>query len=153
MTVSKKVVGKKFSLPKRAEMKWVACMKGCGNELEIDSDSLAGTCWRCVQRMVGPPEVLVRAKKAAEADENKIRRPRGWRFYKEFVDVEGNVFFRGVEQSKLKGKKKPTVIEPKVKKTGFEKEQERIAKQKKLAEKYEKKQAKLNGKKKKRGKK
>ena len=124
-------------------------MKGCGNELEINGDSLGGVCWRCVQKMVGPPESLLREKKKAEADKNKIRRPRGWRFYKEFVDVEGNVFFRGVEQPKLKGKKEPTVIEPKAKKTGFEKEQERVAKQAKLAKRYEKKLEKLNGKKKK----
>ena len=148
MAVSKKLLGKNFSLPKKADMKWVVCMKNCGNELQVDGDSQGGICWRCVQIMVGPPEALIREKKKAEADENKIRRPRSWRFYKEFVDVEGNVFFRGVEQPKLKGKRKITVIEPKAKKTGFEKEQERIAKQAKLAKRYEKKLEKLNGKKK-----
>jgi len=141
----------RFSLPKRAETKWVLCMKGCGEELEIDGDSKGGICWRCTQKMAGPPEALVRAKKKAEADENKVRRPRGWRFYKEFVDSEGNVFFKGVEQPKLKGTKKPTVIEPKAKKSSFEKEQERIKKQQKLAAKYNKKNGK--DKKKKRGRK
>jgi len=33
----------------------------------------------------------------------------------EFVDKDGNVFFKGKEQPKLKGKRKPTVIEKKEK--------------------------------------
>jgi len=35
---------------------------------------------------------------------------------KEFVDKEGNVFHKGVEQPKLKGKFKPTEIKPSNKK-------------------------------------
>jgi hypothetical protein len=136
----------RFSLPKRAETKWVLCMKGCGEELEIEVDSKGGICWRCVQRMAGPPEALLKAKKKEES--NKIKRHRGWKFMKEYVDSEGNVFFRGEEQTKLKGTKEPTVVIPKEKKSAFEKEQDRVAKQRKLAARYEKKQAKLNGKKK-----
>ena len=40
-------------------------------------------------------------------------KPRGWAFMKEYVDKEGNVYHRGVEQPKLKGTLKPTVIKPK----------------------------------------
>ena len=142
---------KSFPLPKKAEMKWVSCMNGCGEEVQIDADSRGAICWRCVQKMAGPPESLLRAKKKEE--ENKIRRHRGWKFMKEYVDSEGNVFFRGEEQPKLKGTKEPTVIKPKEKKSAFEREQDRVAKQKKLAARYQRKQEKLNGKKKKRGKK
>jgi hypothetical protein len=123
-------------------------MKGCGAEVEIDNDSRGAICWRCVQMMVGPPEALIKAQKKAEANENKIRRHRGWKFMKEYVDSEGNVFFRGEEQSDLKGTKEPTVIEPKEKKSAFEREQARVAKQTKLAARYQRKQEKLNGKKK-----
>lgn len=140
--------GKSFPLPKKAEMKWVSCMNGCGEEVQIDADSTGATCWRCVQKMAGPPEALLKAKKKEE--KNKIRRPRGWKFMKEFVDSEGNVFFRGEEQPDLKSTKEPTVIKPKEKKSAFEREQDRVAKQEKLAARYKKKQDKLNGKKKKR---
>ena len=35
-------------------------------------------------------------------------RPRGWRWRKEFVDADGTVYHKGVEQPKLKGTLKPT---------------------------------------------
>ena len=37
-------------------------------------------------------------------------RPRGWRWMKEFVDKEGNVYHKGVEQPKLKGKRPVTDV-------------------------------------------
>ncbi len=37
-------------------------------------------------------------------------RPRGWRWMKEFVDSEGNVYHKGVEQPKLKGKRQITDV-------------------------------------------
>ena len=145
---------RKGLISKKAETRWVSCLKGCGAEVEIDGDSIGGICWRCVQLMAGPPEALLKAKRKKE--KNKIRRPRGWKFFKEFVDSEGNVFFRGVEQFELKGTKESTIIKSKVKKSAFEREQDRVVKQKKLAAKYKRKQEKLdrlNGKKKKREKK
>ena len=39
-------------------------------------------------------------------------RPAGWHFMNEFVDKDGNVFHKGVEQPKLKGTLKPTKIKP-----------------------------------------
>ncbi len=65
-------------------------------------------CALCTQRLTDLPNV---------AKPKKPTRPRGWAFMKEFVDNQGNVFYRGVEQIDLKGTKKPTVIElPKPKK-------------------------------------
>jgi len=40
-------------------------------------------------------------------------RPAGWHFMGEFVDKDGTVFHKGVEQPKLKGTLKPTKILPK----------------------------------------
>ena len=40
-------------------------------------------------------------------------RLRGWQFMKEFVDRNGNVYHKGVEQPKLKGTLPPTKIEKK----------------------------------------
>ena len=37
-------------------------------------------------------------------------RPSGWHFMNEFVDKDGNVFHKGVEQPKLKGTLKPTKV-------------------------------------------
>lgn len=134
----------------KSEFKWVECREdGCFNEVRIDSESVAGVCWRCTMKMAGIPDML---KKPVDKDGNeKIRRHRGWRFMKEYVDCEGNVFFRGEEQPELKGTKEPTVIEPKKKKTVFEKNQERAAKEAKLAKRHEKKLEKLNSTPKKRG--
>ena len=44
-------------------------------------------------------------------------RPAGWHFMNEFVDKDGNVFHKGVEQPKLKGTLKPTKVKPPKKKT------------------------------------
>ena len=40
----------------------------------------------------------------------KTGRPSGWHFMNEFVDKDGNVFHKGVEQPKLKGTLKPTKV-------------------------------------------
>ena len=42
-------------------------------------------------------------------------RPSGWHFMKEFVDKDGTVFHKGVEQPKLKGTLPATVVKPKKK--------------------------------------
>ena len=44
-------------------------------------------------------------------------RPAGWHFMKEFVDKDGNVFYLGKEQPKLKGTLSPTKVKPKKKTT------------------------------------
>ena len=38
-------------------------------------------------------------------------KPRGWRWRKEFVDVDGTVYHKGVEQPKLKGTLSPTNVD------------------------------------------
>jgi hypothetical protein len=43
-----------------------------------------------------------KSEKKEEKSENKIKRPRGWHFMETFVDEEGNVFFKGIEQPELK---------------------------------------------------
>jgi hypothetical protein len=47
----------------------------------------------------------------------KTGRPAGWHWMAEFVDKDGNVFHKGVEQPKLKGTLKPTKVKPPKKKT------------------------------------
>ena len=45
----------------------------------------------------------------------KSGRPAGWHFMNEFVDKDGTVFHKGVEQTDLKGTLKPTKVKPKKK--------------------------------------
>ena len=60
------------------------------------------------------PETL---DKAIAGTKKKTGRPAGWHFMNEFVDKDGNVFHKGVEQPKLKGTLKPTKVKPPKKKT------------------------------------
>ena len=50
-------------------------------------------------------------------------RPAGWHFMNEFVDKDGNVFHKGVEQPDLKGTLPPTKVDPKKKTKRRTKEQ------------------------------
>jgi len=57
-------------------------------------------------------------------------RPAGWHFMNEFVDKDGNVFHKGVEQPKLKGTLPPTKVTPKKKTKRRTKEQILLDRQK-----------------------
>jgi len=78
----------------------------------------------------------------------KTGRPAGWHFMNEFVDKDGNVFHKGVEQPKLKGTLKPTKVKPpKKKKKRKTKDQILVAKYKekqKLKKEFKKQQDFLN---------
>ena len=75
-------------------MKLLDCHK-CGRWVEVDTKAHKVTCAYCVQLAVGFPEDIEKPKPSG--------RPAGWHFMKEFVDKDGNVFHKGVEQPKLKG--------------------------------------------------
>ena len=57
-------------------------------------------------------------------------RPAGWHFMNEFVDSDGNVFHKGVEQPKLKGTLAPSKVTPKKKTKRRTKEEILIARDK-----------------------
>ena len=63
---------------------------------------------RAVLGMVGMPK--------EKPQKVSTGRPAGWHFMNEFVDKDGNVFHKGVEQPKLKGTLKPTKVKPPKKK-------------------------------------
>ena len=73
--------------------------------VSTEAKSVIGS--RAVMGMVGLPKE--KPKKVSTG------RPAGWHFMNEFVDKDGNVFHKGVEQPKLKGTLKPTKIVPKKK--------------------------------------
>ena len=83
-------------------------------------------CFYCLLSKMPPPEIKI-PKLSSD-------RPRGWHFMKVFVDKKGNVFYRGVEQPKLKGTLPPTEIKKTIKKPKKTKEEKLVARYKKKKE-------------------
>lgn len=48
-------------------------------------------------------EIVDNVKEKWEVSKNEVKKPRGWHFRDVFVDSEGNVYHKGVEQTQLKG--------------------------------------------------
>ena len=89
--------------------KAMECNK-CGRVVEnVSYDAVSVKCSYCVFSAVGFPEETKPAY-------IPTGRPAGWHWMKEFVDKDGNVFYRGKEQPKLKGTLKPTKVKPPKKK-------------------------------------
>lgn len=109
--------------------KTLECIK-CGIDVpNRSSNATAVICWQCVNESVRQLEQPVKIKKAPAQGF-----PKGWRFMKEFVHADGNVFHKGVEQPDLKGTLPATQITPKapkVKKSKAQKAKEKadVAKQ------------------------
>ena len=82
-------------------MKLLDCHK-CGRWVEVDTNAHKVTCAYCVQLAVGFPEDIKKPKPSG--------RPAGWHWMKEFVDKDGTVFHKGVEQPDLKGTLEPTIV-------------------------------------------
>lgn len=84
------------------------CMK-CGVIMPNRSNgATAAICWQCVNEAMKEFDEPIKTKRAPAAGY-----PKGWRFMKEFVHVDGTVYFKGVEQPDLKGSLSPTTIQPK----------------------------------------
>ena len=86
--------------------------KVCQSEyVQTGEEAVAVTCSMCTQRLclslMSLEEMMpsLRIKK-------KTGRPPGWHFMNEFVDKKGNVFYKGKEQTELKGTLKPTKVKP-----------------------------------------
>ncbi len=77
----------------------------CNRWTRVTANTTSVLCSFCTCKTVPPPEI--RKGYVSKG------RPRGWQFMKEFVDKDGNVFHKGVEQTKLKGTRPVTKIEPK----------------------------------------
>ena len=84
-------------------MKALECSK-CGRVVDnLDNSTIKVTCSYCVLSIVGMPTETKQSYKPTG-------RPSGWHFMKEFVDKDGNVFHKGVEQPDLKGTLEPTIV-------------------------------------------
>lgn len=89
---------------------------------KVDTKAVKVKCWKCVSKMVKGPEI----KSVIKSD-----KPRGWKFMKEYVHVDGTVYHKGVEQPELKGTLPASVIEVKEEKKKLTK-QEKVELQSKL---------------------
>jgi hypothetical protein len=92
--------GSKWNQRKDHLYKYMEC-KRCGQMESVCEDTTAVTCSDCVSEMVDP----------IEPSYKKSDKPRGWTLMAEFIDVEGNVYHRGIVQPELKGTKEPTKVE------------------------------------------
>ena len=79
--------------------------KSCNDYVSnVSEDAIAVTCGTCNASKIAWPKS---AKEKVSSG-----RPSGWHFMNEFVDKDGNVFHKGVEQPKLKGTLPPTKVKP-----------------------------------------
>lgn len=69
--------------------------KECKNWTEVSARTTAVLCPACTMAILGPPETRQGYMPSGK--------PRGWQFMKEYVDTDGNVFHKGIEQPTLKG--------------------------------------------------
>tara|TARA_R110000868_G_scaffold356443_1_gene617945 strand:+ start:446 stop:841 length:396 start_codon:yes stop_codon:yes gene_type:complete len=99
-------------------MKVLDC-SDCGTPVKTNADTITVICHQCVIESWGNPPKFER---------KRIGYPKGWKFMKEFVHVDGTVYNKGIEQPALKGKLKPTELKVKVKKSVRERETEKLEK-------------------------
>ena len=87
----------------------------------VSTEAVSVVGSRAVMGMVGMPKD--KPKRVSTG------RPAGWHFMNEFVDKDGNVFHKGVEQPELKGTLSPTKVTPKKKTKRRTKDEILIARQ------------------------
>ena len=79
--------------------------KSCNEYISgVSEDAVSITCGTCNAIKLPWPKSVTQYKSTG--------RPAGWHWMAEFVDKDGNVFHKGVEQPKLKGTLKSTKIKP-----------------------------------------
>jgi hypothetical protein len=85
-------------------IRYMSCMV-CGHYEVVGELATSVKCSKCVQLTIGFPE-------EPKSKYRSTGRPPGWHWMSEFVDKDGNVFYKGKEQPKLKGTLKPTKVKP-----------------------------------------
>jgi hypothetical protein len=85
----------------------------------VGDDATAVVCFKCTSALTDAPVV-----KVAQIKSDK---PKGWKFMKVFVDKDGSVYHKGIEQPELKGQFPVTVIEDKPEKKKLSKQEKENA--------------------------
>ena len=98
----------KYNSFKESGVKYMQC-KHCYDYRPVSEDTISVTCNSCVTKIQlnKYPNTLPKSHM-----KKSTGRPPGWHFMNEFVDKDGNVFHKGVEQSDLKGTLPPTKVKP-----------------------------------------
>jgi len=105
------VVKKETIFPFAENVRYMDC--SCGRQVRnVGEDCESVRCSRCVD---SNHYKQFKDEYKEKRQRKSTGRPAGWHFMNEFVDKDGNVFHKGVEQPKLKGTLKPTKIKPKKK--------------------------------------
>ena len=143
------IVKKETIYPYGNNVRYMDC--SCGEQVRnVGENCKSVVCSRCLtgQMIEKFPEM----KDFTTKQYKPTGRPAGWHFMNEFVDKDGNVFHKGVEQPKLKGTLKPTKVKPRKKvkrKTRDEilvaRHKEKLAANRKLKKELAKQRAFLNG--------
>jgi len=108
--------GTKWNQNPELTYRYMAC-KNCGADTVAGDSAISIVCSTCIQEIIGPPEISAQRRSSG--------RPQGWHFMVEFVDKDGNVYHRGIEQPNLKGTLEPTKIVAKKKLRKKDKERAR----------------------------
>jgi hypothetical protein len=78
----------------------------CSRLIIVSETASGGTCSNCTQRkclaLLSDSE-RDRLFGVGASKSSRPARPRGWKWMKVFVDAKGSVYYKGVEQPKLKG--------------------------------------------------
>jgi len=99
---------------------WHLDCKICGASTPCSGDATSVICHKCTNAMV-PWEETLPASFFQKARYSGPKRPAGWHFMKVYVEKDGTVYHKGVEQPDLKGTLEPTVIVEKKKMSKQEK--------------------------------
>ena len=95
-------------------------------DCKITGDPVANVSTEA-KSVIGSRAFLAKVDKMfpVESKKQQVRtgRPAGWHFMAEFVDKDGTVFHKGIEQPKLKGTLSPTKVKPRKKTKRRSKEQ------------------------------
>ena len=107
--------------------------KSCHDYVIVTEGTKAVTCGNCNAMKMPWPKIYTSYQSTG--------RPSGWHFMNEFVDKEGNVFHKGVEQPKLKGTLPPTKVKKSKKRVKVNKDSKMFAQAKAYKEKQKLKKA------------
>jgi len=85
--------------------------KSCGYYVEgVGTNAVSVKCDRCLMYNA------LKLWNPFISKKDKLKKPKGWHWMKEFVDKDGNVFHKGKEMPELKGTLSPTKIKKTVRK-------------------------------------
>ena len=107
--------------------------KSCNDYVTVSEDALSVVCGTCNAVKIPWPKTATQRVSTG--------RPAGWHFMNEFVDKDCNVFYKGVEQPKLKGTLKPTKVKPPKKRKKINKDSKMYAQAKAYKQKQKLKRA------------